>query len=294
MNGLALAALISAAPGFTPRLPPAPPAAPAPVYAAKSRSLLSEGALAARLARDRIVYVGERHDQPASHAVEAEVVRLLSRREPNLVVGLEMVDQSRQQVLDDYVSGAMSEADFAAFWRKEWGFPYSLYEPVLALCRARRIRLVALNLPQSVAHQIYVGGLSSLTSAQRRWLPKVVNPITDKAYKDAVLAELGGHGAMPPQVVDRMMQAMAAWNETMGQAVVDQVNAGKKVVVLAGAGHVMLDGGILDSVRSRSAASQALVLPYPQDGSARSRADLLKKLRQPATAALADYFWLLY
>src|SRR5581483_10617918 len=172
-----------------------------------------------------------------------------------------------------------------AFWKKAWGFDYSLYEPVLGLCRARRIPLVALNVPHDVVHQVAVGGLASLTPEQRRWLPARVDPIPAGPYLDAVQGGIAGHGPMPPGAVDRYLEAMSVWNEGMGQAAVDAVSSGRSMVVLVGAMHVMMDEGILDSVRSRSALAQAVVLPYPMDGQPRPRADLLKELRDPSTAA---------
>lgn len=237
--------------------------------------------------------MGEQHNQASNHLIEAEVVREMARVHPDLAVGLEMADRSQQKSLDDFISGAMSEADFSTFWKQAWGFDYALYQPVLALCRARRIPLVALNVPHDVVHQVAVGGLASLTPAQRKWLPKKVNPIPAGPYLDAVKGEIAGHGPMPPGAVDKYLEAMAVWNEGMGQAAVDSVSSGRSMVVLVGAMHVMLDAGILASVRSRSSLAQAVVLPYPMDGQPRPRADLLKELQDPDTAALADYFWLL-
>lgn len=277
---------------------PAAPAAPAPawmspVYAKADGAELSEGQLAARLLNTRLIYVGEQHNQASNHLIEAEVVREMARVHSDLAVGLEMVDRSQQKSLDDYVSGAMSEADFAAFWKKAWGFDYALYQPVLALCRARHIPLIALNVPHDVVHQVAVGGLASLTPDQRKWLPAKVNPIPAGPYLDAVKGEIAGHGPMPSGAVDRYLEAMALWNEGMGAAAADSVKSGRMMVVLAGAMHVMLGSGILTSVRSRSGLTQAVVLPYPMDGQPKPRADLLKELRDPDTAALADYFWLL-
>src|SRR5579883_87201 len=68
-----------------------------PVYAKADGAQLSEGQLAARLLDTRLIYVGEQHNQPFSHLVEAEVVREMARVHPDLAVGLEMADRSQQK-----------------------------------------------------------------------------------------------------------------------------------------------------------------------------------------------------
>jgi len=66
------------------------------------------------------------------------------------------------------------------------------------------------------------------------------------------------------------------------------------VVVVAGMGHMLYDAGILESVRNRSSARQAVVLPYPMDGTKRPAEELLRALKDPASEdlPLGDFFWL--
>ena len=54
----------------------------------------------------RIVYVGETHDNPASHRLELQVLQALAERYPGRVaLGMEMFVRSQQPALDRWVAG---------------------------------------------------------------------------------------------------------------------------------------------------------------------------------------------
>lgn len=280
--------------------------APAPKTAAPARRFTQEAVfdkdgtiittdeLAAKLAAARVVYVGEQHDQAAHHQVQAKVLAALHARKPGLVLALEMVSLDLQQGLDDYLSGKTSDAEFEKFWKKAWGYSFAIYKPVFDYCKAHHVAMRGLNAPIGVVRQIAKGGLSSLTPEQRAWLPAQISQTSDAKYMAYLEQSLDGHGPMPPDQKAHMLEAMATWNETMGDSVAKLATAGP-VVVIAGSGHMVYDKGVPESAARRSAAAQAVVLPYPLDGQARPLADLLKDLRDPKTgdAELADHFWLL-
>ena len=77
------------------------------------------------------------------------------------------------------------------------------------------------------------------------------------------------------------------------QSLVDALREGP-VVVVAGMGHMLYDAGILESVRTRSAARQSVLLPYPMDGTTKPAEELLRALKDPTSEdlPLADFFWL--
>ena len=265
--------------------------APVIVLAPQGQPIVEEE-LFARLKRADLVFVGEQHDQRAHHRLQADILKELRRLKPGMQVGIEMLDVTQQKELDAYLSGAMSEQDFAAFWKKAWGFDYSLYQPVLGYARAAGIRVHALNAPIAVIRQVVKGGLGSLSPEQRKLLPAEIHPIADTRYLAYVKQSLEGHGPVDPAKEARMLEAMAVWNETMGQSLVDALKDGP-VLVVAGMGHMLFDAGILESVRNRSQAKQKVLLPYPMDGSKQPTEDLLKSLKDPqGDIQLADFFWL--
>jgi uncharacterized iron-regulated protein len=250
----------------TPGMKAAPALPPdAVVVEAPSGAAVGAEALGAALADARLVIVGEKHDEPLHHLVQAEVLKLMHARRPGVQLGLEMLDYTKQPDLDAYLSGAMSEADFAAFWKKNWGFDFALYRPVLDYARRGGIRVRALNAPPEIVKQVAKGGLSSLTPEQRAAIPADIFPIVDPRYLAYVKESLGGHGSkslllkrfralgMPTGRMERMLEAMQVWNNTMGERALASLSDGPMLVIV-GAGHAVYRAGILESVRARTGA----------------------------------------
>jgi uncharacterized iron-regulated protein len=300
LSSLALAAGLAA---WTPKLPapvaapaapaaPAAAAAPAPVVAAApSGTITPWDAFVAGLLKDRVIAVGEKHDEASHHLVQARVLSALADRDPSLVVGFEMVSSDQQGELDGFASGKISEADFAAWWKTNWGFDYAIYKPIFDAARARHLRMVGLNAPIGVVIDVAKKGLAGLTPAERAQLPASIQESSDARYRDFVAASLAGH-KMPPDATKRMIEAQAVWNETMGANAAKLAAAGSRVLVIAGQGHVFWKAGVLESAARRGAAPVAAVLAYPLDGRHLTVPQAMKQLRDPKSGdlALADDF----
>ncbi|MCM2303221.1 MAG: ChaN family lipoprotein [Elusimicrobia bacterium] len=219
------------------------------------------------LASARIVAVGESHDDAAHHALQAEVLAALAARVP-LTVGLEMVQAEDQAALDAFMSGATSEADFAVWWKTNWGFDFALYKPIFDAARTAGVPVRGLNAPREVVKAVGKKGLAGLTPAERARIPAVILESADARYRKYVLESVSGHGA-PPAAIPRMLEAMAVWNETMGENAAKIAAEGRVVLVIAGQGHVLYKAGILESAARRGAGPAQVLLPWsdvPQAG----------------------------
>lgn len=280
----------------TPVIQGVPKSAPkSVVVAAPSGAVLTESALFDKLASADFVYVGEQHDLALHHRVQAAVLAGLHARRGSVVVGLEMFPAENQDILDDFLSGAISESEFAGHWNRIWGYPYEIYQPIFDFARANRVPVKALNAPRAVISQIARGGIDSLTPEQRAKIPAVINPIRDPRYREYVRRAFEGHGPMPPEQLAKMFEAQAVWNETMAENAMAAADGDGPVLVVAGIGHMMFGAGIAESVGNRASVSQVVVLPYPLDGESRPLSELLRELQTPNSPVIetGDYFWLL-
>jgi uncharacterized iron-regulated protein len=263
------------------------------VVASKGAAVTGWEDFASDISRSAVVYAGEQHDQALHHRVQLEVLQEVHQRGGLTAMGLEMVDITQQGTIDAYMAGRISEDEFAAFWKKAWGFAWELYQPLFAYAKEHALPVKALNAPSSIIRNIAELGLSGLKPEERALLPKRVDPIADPRYLAYVKATINGHGQLDPAREARMLEAMAAWNETMGQSVVDVLRQGcGSVVVIAGMGHMLYRAGIGESVARRAQVRQSFVLPYPLDDASTPLPELLKGLQDPASEdiALADYF----
>lgn len=273
------------------------PASPASAVVVDGRgAVLTESALFSDLAAREIVLVGERHDQPLHHRVQAAVLDAVASRRPGTILGLEMISFDLQPALDAFMNGTTGEPEFAAFWNKTWGYDFAMYKPIFDAARARGVRVVGLNTPRAIIKQVARGGVASLTPAQRAQLPPALHPISDPDYLAYVNRALDGHGPLPPGMRENLLEAQMVWNETMAHSLLKALaEGGGPAVVVAGSGHMIYKAGIAESIAHRVAADRRVVLPYPLDGEELPAADLLRRLRDPAAddGRFADFFWLL-
>ena len=292
--GVALAPLEGPLPQATP-VPGAPAAAVVSVD--KTGAALDWQKALDQLARAGVVAVGESHTSQAHHEAQAELVAELAKR-TKVVVGLEMASYEDQAVLDGFMSGRMSETSFAAWWNASWGFDYLLYKPIFDAAKAARAPVKGLNAPRDVVKAVSAGGLASLSKKDRARLPKAVNESADERYKEYVELSITGfgHKKRTPAELVSMRQAMAVWNETMGEQAARHAGKGKVVVVIVGQGHVYYGAGVLESAARRGAIMTRAVLPYPLDGQGQPVAQSLTELRDPQNGLLelADWFRLLF
>src|SRR6185369_6689374 len=85
---------------------------PQRVYDTKEKNFSDFEMMVAELARAEIVFVGEQHDDPATHRLESAILEGLLRRQRQVIVALEMFERDAQKPLDDYLAGKMTEDEF--------------------------------------------------------------------------------------------------------------------------------------------------------------------------------------
>lgn len=163
-----------------------------------------------------VVFVGEIHNDPTAHAVEFAVLEGLARRAGArpVVLALEMFDTDVQTVLDEYITGLISERDFLDAARP-WANYTADYRPLVEFARANGLRVVASNAPVRYVRSLARGGtLAGLSPEALGWLPPLpVAPPSD-ATADAFAAVMGrmaSGGASPLLDAQNLRDASMAW-----------------------------------------------------------------------------------
>ncbi|MDH3454445.1 MAG: ChaN family lipoprotein, partial [Desulfuromonadales bacterium] len=86
--------------------PPAEQPALGDIYHLPTGVKVTADQMNAAITDARIVYVGETHDNPASHRLELQVLKAMVERYPGQVsLGLEMFNTSQQKALDQWSKG---------------------------------------------------------------------------------------------------------------------------------------------------------------------------------------------
>jgi len=206
-----------------------------------------------------VVYVGETHDEPLDHQAQFEALKAMRiARGSKIIVGFEMLNQELQPVLDEYVAGRLTEAEFLARvnWEKEWKFDFGMYKPLFDFVIANKLKAAALNVPRPVIMKIARSGLAALTPEEKKFLPEKVEISQHKKYVEYLKKSFSEHGSTVTAKsieFENYSAAMAAWNEGMGAKLAEHLaaNPGYEALVVAGNGHLAYNAAIPASVKAR-------------------------------------------
>ncbi len=197
----------------------------------------------------QFVYLGESHNNPDHHKMQAAVIAELVKQGREVIVGFEMFTRPAQINLNPWTLGWWDEATFIeqSNWKKEWGFDYALYRPIFETIKANRLPMVALNVPRDWVRAVGKGGYAALTPEWKKELPDPLFLGNDK-HKEIFAAMMGGH-PMTGTAGENIYAAQVLWDEGMADTAIKYMNSHmvspKTVfVVVAGAGHVMYGQGI--------------------------------------------------
>lgn len=211
----------------------------------------------------RVVLVGESHDRYEHHLNQLAIIRGLYEQDPRLAIGLEFFQQPFQEYLDRYVAGDLDERTMLkrTEYYSRWRFDYRLYRPILQFAREHGIPLVALNIPGEVTSTVAKQGLEALTPEQRKWVPEEIDR-NNPAYETRMRVFFRQHPMMAEGGFERFFDAQLLWDESMAERAARYLkdNPDRRMVVLAGSGHLEYGDGIPSRLKRRLEARQAVVL----------------------------------
>ena len=209
------------------------------------------------LMKSRIVFVGEAHDQFAHHINQLDVIRKLHKAGAKIGVGMEMFQKPYQKVIDDYLAGQITESEFLkqTEYFNKWRYDYNLYKPIVDFLKENNIPLIALNIDGGISRKIGRKGIDSLSKYERKQLPDKLDFSHEKyradlrMFYDMYGKEANhGHGDF-----NQFFQAQTIWDETMADsaALFLAENPDRKLVILAGNGHIRYKYGIPERLYQR-------------------------------------------
>jgi uncharacterized iron-regulated protein len=205
-----------------------------------SRSVLDQ-----RIAATTFVLLGEKHNNPHHHRLQAEILtRLLeSGRRPTLV--WEMLPRARQPRIDAYLKRDDADADgFASAigWSDlGWG-DWSLFRPVAEVALAGRAPQRAGGLDRADLKAIGRDGMTALPTDLAARLPDgaLLSPEKKRVIEDAVF---DGHcGYVPQAHLGPMISVQIARDLSLADALSLSTEP-DGAVLIAGSHHVRRDAG---------------------------------------------------
>jgi uncharacterized iron-regulated protein len=207
---------------------------------------VDEPALRAELSRARFVLLGERHDNPDHHLLQAEVVRALTGSGRKPVLAFEMLDVEQQSAVDAALARAPGDPDAlaqAVAWEKSGWPDWSLYRPIFAVGLERGLRIVGANLPSAQVKQLVTRGPEALPPETFARLGLEV-PLPEDTARAMRAEMLESHcGQLPESMLDPMVLAQRARDAQMADRLLATASP-DGALLITGAGHARTDRGV--------------------------------------------------
>jgi uncharacterized iron-regulated protein len=201
----------------------------------------------ADLAGADVVFLGEYHDDDASHRTQLRVLEALApEREGHFALAMEQFERDVQTVLDSYLAGDISEEQFLADSRPWPNYPEH-YKPLIEYCREQGIPVRAGNIPRRYASIVSKEGLdtlyTSITEEERPWIA-LATLNEQNAYYDNFIEAMGGHGSMPEDKMTMFYRAQCIKDDTMAESIAEIREADPEAQVLHINGSFHSDYGL--------------------------------------------------
>lgn len=234
----------------------------------------------ADLARQRVVLLGETHSNVAHHRWQLQTISALYAQRPNMVLGLEMFPRRAQGVLNRWIAGELSEAEFIkeSDWKRVWNYDAAPYLSIFNFARKNKIPMLALNIDRDLISAVSKRGWEGVPKGMREG---VSDPApASQAYLEYLSYIFQQHGRFKLKLFERtgkvgevnfrhFVAGQLTWDRAMAQAIsalVRESNA-PLVVGMIGSGHLMYRYGVPHQLADLGINGASVVLPWDQSRS---------------------------
>jgi len=184
-----------------------------------------------------IILFGELHNNPISHWLQLELTKdLYENKTEQLMLGAEMFESDNQLILDEYLSGLISQNRFEVEARL-WPNYKTDYKPLIEFAKTNNINFVASNVPRRYASLVNskgFEGLEELSDEARKFIPPlpIAYDSTLNCYKSMLdMMGMGDH------VNENFPKAQAIKDATMSYFILKNWESGKQLLHFHGAYH---------------------------------------------------------
>lgn len=262
------------------------------IWEVSSARFIDRQSLVERLVRADFILLGERHDNPDHHMLQAEVVRSVIAAGRRPAVGFEMFGLDDAATIADHLAAAPADAaglGRAVNWNQRGWPDWAMYQPIAEAALQAKLSIVATNLPLATARKMTRDGLAALD-------PKVARDLgLERPPPEAVFARMAADirdahcGHASEQSVKAMVDVQRARDAQMAQSLI-AAGVPDGAVLVAGAGHVRNDYGIPVYLEAKAAGKRVISIAF---------VEVDKQKTEPQSYALSypngrwpfDYIW---
>jgi len=231
-----------------------------------------------------IIFIGEVHDLRECQEAELTILRGLSERESDLVLGLEMFERHVQDALDDYLAGVIPEETFLKL-SHPWPDYQEGYRPLIEFAKARQLPVIAANVPRRAAAAVAEANEVSahVLAGDGRFVPDVIHYDSAEYYERfrEMVAQMTSSAPMKSKNVDGLYKAQVVKDAVMAASL--EPFLGRRILFCCGRFHCDYHLGIPYQVHMNHRELKIAVLTF---------ATLLEELPMSERSRIGDYIWI--
>lgn len=223
-------------------------------------------AIAKAFAENDAVFLGEMHDDAVGHAVQLELFKIAVQQQSEkrrVTLSLEMFERDVQIVLDEYLSGQISENHFMLSSRP-WGNYKTDYRPLVEHAKEKKLYVVAANAPRRYVNMVSRTGrdsINALSPQAKTWLAPLPFAEPSEAYAKKFKA-LMGPSPEAQMGLEKILSSQSLWDATMAHSVAESLkkNKGSLVIHLNGSFHTESRLGTVEHLLKYRPKTKVLVV----------------------------------
>jgi uncharacterized iron-regulated protein len=232
--------------------------------------------------KGRVVLLGEHHAQGDHQRWELHTLVALHALNPNMAIGFEMFPRKAQPVLDKWIAGELTEAEFLeqSDWQKYWNFDSRYYMPLFHFARMNQIPIHALNVSRDLLKKVRKDGWQNIAEEDREGVADPAPP--GEGYKNLLISIYQQHGAHKPDAkkgeqdtvsdlespgFKRFLQGQTLWDAAMAQIIFHETEKDPSLLFVGvmGSGHVVNDYGVPDQLKSLGQKDVTTMIAWHDD-----------------------------
>jgi uncharacterized iron-regulated protein len=207
-----------------------------------------------------VVAFGELHGNRVGAAAELTILRTLAAQSRPVALAMEFFERDTQEVLDRYLVGEVDEETFLETSKRNRAYA-ATHRPLIELCKARGIPVIAANAPRRLvtafrkSGEDYEAWRASLPEADQALLPEETTELED-TYRERFMALMG------PERGPRFFRAQSLWDDAMAEAMVDfrEEHPTHRIFLVVGVFHIRDGLGTITKYRLRRAKDEVRVI----------------------------------
>ncbi|MCK8464226.1 ChaN family lipoprotein [Aliiroseovarius sp. S1339] len=201
-----------------------------------------------------VVVIGETHDNPAHHAVQAQIVTALN---PAAMV-VEMLTPAQVVELEKDKPG------YSAKWEKSGWPDFDMYLPVFTASNAA---IYGAAVPRDVVRDSYTDGVAAHFDGDVV-LFGLDQPLPKDQHDQRIELQFAAHcEALPRESLGGMIEVQRLRDATIAKATLDAIDeTGGPVVIITGNGHARSDWGVPSFLQQLRPDLSVITIGQAEDG----------------------------